>query len=88
MAYPVNFTGPVIWTNFIKIDAETGKLTVNHNDMPGTKREVIYENMWIVAETKGKKFGQKKMVFNFTVPDVNKAPYFLKTPETIKLKVY
>lgn len=85
--YPVNVTGNVVWTNFIKIDPKTGEMTVNHNDIPGTKQSVVYP-MWVVAETYGKKIGVKKVNMNFTLPETNKAPRFATTPEILKVKIY
>jgi len=70
---PPNVTGPVNWSNFIRINKMTGEISVNHNSIPGTKNSIVYE-MWVVAETIGKKVGVKMIQLNFTAPAGNKAP--------------
>ena len=71
----VSITGDVVWTDFITIDQSTGVITVNHNGMTGTKETLSYE-MWIYAETKGKKSVMKKIKFNLILEELNRAPRF------------
>ena len=63
----------VPWSYWISVDSATGKVSVNPQSVTGTKVSTVYE-VYLVAKSVGGKQGIKKLNFNFTLVEVNKAP--------------
>lgn len=70
----MNITGLKEWSPHIFLD-QSGVLTVNHNNLTGTKKNETI-NMWVMGETGGRKIGIKPIELTLILPEANTAPYF------------
>ena len=67
------------WASWIKINDLTKMIYVNHDQVIGSLANNTEVSMYLMAVSKGKSLGSKKLKFKFTYPETNYAPAFTET---------